>query len=146
MTLALDFGGNDLIVNSITTGVSTPGGAVSGSSTTPLALPKATTLKSNVTATTATSNIATVTNYLLQVTTPSLSTAAAGSQTEVLTLTGLTASDIAFVQLAGGTNTTAGITTSAVATTNTLTVTLFNNSAATALNGTVIFNVWILKA
>lgn len=146
MTLALDFGGNDLIVNSITTGVSTPGGAVTGSSTTPLALPKATTLKSNVTAVTATSNIATVTNYILQVTTPSLSTAAGAAQTEVITLTGLAATDIAFVQLAGGTSTVTDVQISAVCTTNTLTITITNTGPSAALNGTIILNVWILKA
>lgn len=144
MTLALDLGGNDLIVNSITTGVSTSGGAVN--STTPITLPKASTLKSNVTAVTATSNIATVTNYLLQVTTPSLTTAAGSSQTEVITLTGLAATDIAFVQLAGGTSTVTDIQISAVCTTNTCTITLTNTGPSSALNGTIILNVWILKA
>lgn len=145
MTLPLDFGGNDLIVNSITTGISTSGGAVTGTSTTPLALPKATTLKSNVTTVTATSNIATVTNYLLQVTTPSLSTASGSTQTEVLTLTGLAATDIAFCQAAGGTSTVQDYQITAVATTNTLTLTVYNTGAS-SLNGTLIINVWILKA
>lgn len=143
MTLALDFGGNDLVVNTITTGATSPGTAPSGSA--PIALSAGTTLKSNVVATTATGNAATVTNYLLQVTTPSLATAAAGSQAEVLTLAGITASDIAFVQYAGGTNTTRNITLSAVCSTNTVTVTIYNTDAA-ALNGTVIFTVWVLKA
>lgn len=146
MALPFDLGGNDLIVNSITTGVSTTGGAVTASATTPVVIKAATTLKSNVVSKTMTSNIGTVTNYILQCTTPALTTAGAASQTEVITLTGLAATDIAFVQLAGGTNTVMNITLSAVATTNTLTVTIFNNTAATALNGTVIFNVWILKA
>lgn len=146
MTLALDFGGNDLIVNSITTGVSSPGGAVTGTSTVALALPKASTIKSNVTAVTATSNAATVTNYLLQVTTPSLTTAAGASQAEVITLTGLAATDLAFVQLAGGTSTVTDIQISAVCTTNTLTITLTNTGPSAALNGTIILNVWILKA
>lgn len=145
MTLALDLGGNDLIVNSITTGVSTSGGAVTASATTPVVLPKASTLKSNVTAVTATSNIATVTNYLLQVTTPSLSTASGSTQTEVITLTGLAATDIAFLTAAGGTSTVQDYNMTAVCTTNTLTVTLYNTGAS-ALNGTLIFNVWILKA
>lgn len=146
MTLALDLGGNDLIVNSITTGVSTTGGAVAVTATTPIVLPKASTLKSNVTAVTATSNIATVTNYILQVTTPSLSTAAGSSQTEVITLTGLAATDLAFVQLAGGTSTVVDVQISAVCTTNTLTITLSNTGPSAALNGTIILNVWILKA
>lgn len=149
MALAYDLGGNDLIVNSITTGATTAGTAVATgiSATTPVVIAAATTLKSNVVAKTMTSNIGTVTNYILQCTTPSLTTAAAASQTEVITLTGLAATDIAFVQLAGGTNTIHGLEISAVATTNTLTVNLYNNNvAASALNGTVIFNVWILKA
>lgn len=148
MTLAYDLGGNDLIVNSITTGASSPGQAVATgiSATTPIVIGAATTLKSNVTAVTATSNIATVTNYLLQVTTPSLSTAAGAAQTEVITLTGLTATDIAFVQLAGGTSTVTDVQISAVCTTNTLTITLTNTGPSAALNGTVILNVWILKA
>lgn len=148
MTLALDLGGNDLIVNSITTGVSTAGGAVATgiSATTPQVIAKGTTLKSNVTAVTATSNIATVTNYVLQVTTPSLSTAAGSAQTEVLTLTGLAATDIAFVQLAGGTSTVTDIQISAVCTTNTCTITITNTGPSAALNGTIILNVLILKA
>jgi hypothetical protein len=148
MTLAYDLGGNDLIVNSITTGASSPGQAVATgiSATTPIVIGAATTLKSNVTAVTATSNIATVTNYLLQVTTPSLSTAAGAAQTEVITLTGLAATDIAFVQLAGGTSTVTDVQISAVCTTNTLTITLTNTGPSAALNGTVILNVWILKA
>ena len=104
------------------------------------------TIKTGVAATTMTANAATVTSYFLQCTTPALTTAGGASQAEVITLTGLAATDIAFVQLAGGTNTTMNITLSAVATTNTLTVTIFNNTAATAVNGTIIFNVWIMKA
>lgn len=148
MTLAYDLGGNDLIVNSITLGATSAGTAVATgvSATTPLVIAKATTLKSNVTAVTATSNIATVTNYILQVTTPSLTTAAGSAQTEVLTLTGLAATDIAFVQLAGGTSTVTDIQIAAVCTTNTLTITLTNTGPSAALNGTVILNVLILKA
>lgn len=147
MTLPLDLGGNDLIVNSITTGVSTSGGAVATgiSATTPQVIAKATTLKSNVTAVTATSNIATVTNYLLQVTTPSLVTASGATQTEVITLAGLAATDIVFLTAAGGTSTVQDYNMTAVCTTNTLTVTIYNTGAS-ALNGTLIINVWILKA
>lgn len=147
MTLALDLGGNDLIVNSITTGVSTSGGAVATgiSATTPLVIGKATTLKSNVTAVTATSNIATVTNYFLQVTTPSLSTASGSTQTEVLTLAGIAATDLVFVTAAGGTSTVQDYNVTAVCTTNTVTLTIYNTGAS-ALNGTLILNVMILKA
>lgn len=148
MTLAYDLGGNDLIVNSITLGATTAGTAVATgvSATTPTVLAKATTLKSNVTAVTATSNAATVTNYILQITTPSLTTAAAAAQTEVITLTGLASTDIAFVQYAGGTSTVVDFQVGAVCTSNTLTLTITNTGPSAALNGTLIFNVWILKA
>lgn len=148
MTLALDLGGNDLIVNSITTGATTAGTAVATgiSATTPIVVGAATTLKSNVSATTLTSNAATVTNYLLQCTTPALTTAAGASQAEVITLTGLAATDIAFVQPAGGTNTRKNYNLEAVCTTNTLTITIYNTEPTNAINGTLIFNVWIMKA
>lgn len=145
MTLAYDLGGNDLIANTLTLGATTAGTAVTSSTTTPLVLAKATTLKSNVTAVTATSNIATVANYFLQVTTPSLSTASGATQTEVLTLTGLAATDLVFLTAAGGTSTVQDYNMTAVCTTNTLTVTLYNTGAS-AFNGTLIFNVMILKA
>lgn len=162
----LDLGGNDLKVNNLYVGVAYPGQA--GTQLTDLANVVTTdqnqtftgvktfsanpaitvgkTIKSNVQATTATSNAATVTGYVQQITTPSLSTAGGASQAEVITLTGVAATDVAFVSLAGGTNTTKNITLSAVCTTDTITVTIYNNTAATALNGTVIFNLWVLKA
>lgn len=158
-----DMGGNDLIVNSITTGATAGGTAPTSGGTavttntaqtitavkTFSANPVFTvgkTIKSNVAATTLTSNAATVTSYFTQCTTPSLSTAGGASQAEVITLTGVAATDIAFVTLAGGANTTKNLTLSAVCTTDTVTVTIYNNTAATALNGTVIFNLWVLKA
>ncbi len=104
------------------------------------------TIKSGVAATTMTANAATVTSYFLQCTTPSLSTAAGASQAETITLTGVAATDIVFVTKAGGSNTTKLYTLEAVATTNTVTVTIYNIGPSVALNGTVIFNVWIMKA
>ena len=97
------------------------------------------------TATLAT-NAATVTRHAVQVTTESLTTAGGASQALTITLAGITATDVAFVQYAGGTNTTRNITLAAVITANTITVTVYNNTAATALNGTIIFNLWVLKA
>lgn len=153
-----DLGGNDLVVNSIKTGATTAGQAgTAGTATAETitavktfsanpAFTVGNTIKSNVAATTLTSNAATVTGSFLQCTTPSLSTAGGSSQAEVITLVGTAATDIVFVTLAGGANTTKNITLSAVCTTDTITVTIYNNTAATALNGTVIFNLWILKA
>lgn len=166
MAYNYDLGGVDIIVNTISTGASTPGAAgtplpsfanvgttntaqtytgVKTYSANP-AITVGNTIKSNVASATLTSNIATVTSYFVQGTTPSLATAGGASQTEVFTLVGVAAGDIAFVQLAGGSNTTKNITLSAVCTTDTVTVTIYNNTAATALNGTVIFNLMVLKA
>lgn len=148
MSIPFDMGGNDLIVNSVTVGASAPGSSVASgiSATTPTVIAPKTTIKTNVTAVTATSNIATVTNYMLQVTTPALVTASGASQTEVITLTGLTTADIAWVDWAGGTNTIPNFNLLAVCTANTLTITIFNIHGSLPLNGTLILNVWIMKA
>lgn len=105
------------------------------------------TLKANSGTLTLSSNAATATKYANQITTESLSTAGGASQACTITFTSnFAATDLAFVTLAGGTNTTKNITLSAVMTSNTCTVTIYNNTAATALNGTVIFNLWVVKA
>ncbi len=166
MSYNIDMAGTDLIVNTISTGASTPGAAgtamptsantstLSGNQTitgvkTYSANPAITvgnTIKSNVAATTLTSNAATVTSYFVQGTTPALTTAAGSSQAEVITLTGVAATDIAFVTVAGGTNTRKNINLEAVCTTNTITVTIYNSEPTNAINGTVIFNLMVLKA
>lgn len=92
------------------------------------------------------SNAATITTYACKVTTESLTTAAAGSQAFTITLTGAAATDLAFVQRAGGTNTRRSFNYDVVMTTNTATVTVYNVEPTNALNGTLIFNLWILKA
>lgn len=93
------------------------------------------------------SNATTLTKYAGVITTESLTTAAGSSQALTLTLTGVAAGDMAFVQYQGaGTNTRRGIQIGAVTTSNTLTVTLYNIEPTNALNGTVVFNFWILKA
>lgn len=166
MAYAIDLGGTDLHINTLWTGASTPGAA--GTQITDIANAVQTdtvqtitgvktfsanpaftvgnTIKSNVAATTLTSNAATVTSYFLQCTTPSLSTAAGASQAEVITLTGLAATDMAFVVPAGGTNTQTDFNMLSVCTSNTLTVTIYNTAPSSALNGTIVFNVMILKA
>lgn len=160
MAYNYDMGGVDLIVNTLSTGASSAGAASTGAALTTNsaqtltgvktfsanpALTVGNTIKSNVAATTLTSNAATVTSYFLQCTTPSLTTTSGSTQAEVITLTGLTASDIAFVTAAGGTSTVQDYNVTAVCTTNTLTVTIYNTGAS-SLNGTLIFNVMILKA
>lgn len=99
-------------------------------------------------ATTATlsSNAATITRYAAQITTEALTTAAGGSQAFTLTLVGVAATDLAFVQYAGGSNTRINLDWKVACTANTVTVTVYNQEASNALNGTLIFNVLILKA
>lgn len=165
MTFTYDLSGSDLVVKSIATGAD-PGGAgtatpsatnintLDGAQTitgvkTFSANPAFTvgkTIKSNVAATALTSNAATVTSYFVQGTTPALTTAAGASQAEVITLTGVAATDIAFVTSAGGTNTRKNINLEAVCTSNTVTVTIYNSEPTNAINGTIIFNLMILKA
>lgn len=158
MTSNLDLGGNDIICNTISTGATAPGqagsmGAAQAQTFTGVktfsanpAFTVGNTIKSNVAATTLTSNIATVTGSFLQCTTPSLTTAAAASQTEVITLVGTAAADMVFLTKAGGTNTRHNYQIEAVCTTDTVTVTIYNTEPTNALNGTIIFNVWVLKA
>lgn len=92
------------------------------------------------------SNAATITDYATQVTSEALTTAAGASQAFVLTFTGLTTADLAFVQYAGGTNTRRNLKFMAVVTANTVTVTMYNTEPTNAVNGTVIFNVLVVKA
>lgn len=154
----LDLSGSDIIVNNVYQAASTPGSAgtlntaaaqtftgVKTFSANP-AFTVGNTIKSNVAATTFTSNAATGTSYFIQGTTPALTTAAGASQAEVYTLTGVAATDIAFVTVAGGTNTRKNINLEAVCTTNTVTVTIYNSEPTNAVNGTIIFNLMILKA
>lgn len=91
-------------------------------------------------------NAATVTKYLVQVTTEALTTAAGASQACTLTLAGVSATDLALVQLVGGTNTRLHLQTYAACTANTVTVTIANIGPTNAVNGTIIFNVWVMKA
>lgn len=95
---------------------------------------------------TLSSNAATVTKYVVQVTTEALTTAAGASQACTLTLTGVSATDLAFVQLVGGTNTRLHLQVYAACTANTVTVTIANIGPTNAVNGTIIFNVWVVKA
>lgn len=93
---------------------------------------------------TATGNAGTATSQMVKITTPSLATAAGASQAETITLSGVTASNMAQVTFGGGTNTTwGGVTAVAVCTSNTVTITIYNGNAA-ALNGTVILNLMVV--
>ena len=91
-------------------------------------------------------NAATVTKFASVVTSEALTTAAAATETFVITLTGVAAGDLAFVTASGGTNTRKNLTWEAVTTTNTITVKMTNAEPTNAVNGTVKFNLWVLKA
>lgn len=166
MSNNLDLGGNDLIVSSISVGATMPG--QSGTKLSDIAnvvttdqnqtitgvktftgnptFTTGSTLKANAGTSTLVSNAATVTKYASQITTESLTTAAGASQALTLTLTGVAATDVAFVTRAGGTNTRHNFQYDVVCTTNTITVTVFNTEPTNALNGTLIFNLWVFKA
>lgn len=153
-----DWGGLDLIVNTVKTGATKPGQAgtdintgnrtFSGTvtfSANPV-LTAGTTIGSGSATATLASNAATVTTYATVITTESLTTAAGSSQALVITLTGVAAGDLAFVTKAGGTNTRHNYQLEVVNTTNTITVTVYNTEPTNALNGTLKFNLWVVKA
>lgn len=106
-----------------------------------------TTIDLDSTTATGSSHAATVTKYAFVYTTEALTTAAGAAQAEVITLTGLvSAGDLVFVQRTGGTNTRKSFSVEAVTTSNTVTLNINNNEPTNALNGTLILNIWILKA
>lgn len=78
------------------------------------------------------------------ITTSSLNTAGAGSYAITLTNTYIAATSNILVSYNGGTNTTRNITISAVPGSGTATITIYNNTAATALNGTVIIHFFVI--
>jgi hypothetical protein len=80
------------------------------------------------------------------VTTEALTTAGGASQAIVITNTTVAAGDIILIGKQGGTNTVKAYDIEAVATTNTITATIYNNTAATQLNGTIIFSFLVIKA
>lgn len=103
-------------------------------------------IKGDVGTGTCVSNAVTISKMAGVITTESLTTAGGANQALVLTNTLIAAGDIILITLAGGTNTTKNITLQAVATANTGTITVYNNTAATALNGTLIINFLVIKA
>lgn len=78
------------------------------------------------------------------ITTSSLSTAGGGSYAITWTNTLITASSVILLSIMGGTNSTENITLKATAGTGTSTLTIYNNTAATALNGTIFIGYTVL--
>lgn len=87
---------------------------------------------------TESSNAVTISKQAGVITTTALTTA--GGATEVITLTNtlITTASVVKVGWMGGTNTTANFTMSATAANGSSVITIYNNTAATALNGTII--------
>jgi hypothetical protein len=103
-------------------------------------------IKGDVGTGTCVSNAVTINKMAGVITTEALTTAGGASQAIVLTDSVIAVGDIILVTLAAGTNTVKNITLQAVATASTGTITIFNNTAATALNGTLIINFLVIKA
>jgi hypothetical protein len=78
------------------------------------------------------------------ITTSSLTTAGAGSYAITWTNSAILATSTILLTLMGGTNTTKNITLQATAGAGTSTLTIYNNTAATALNGTVLIGYTVL--
>ena len=93
-----------------------------------------------------TTQTATVTKAVGTITTGALTTAAGSSTAVVLTLTGVAAGDPVFITKSGGTNTRTVDDFSVITTTDTITVTLRNIDLISALNGTIKFNYFWMKA
>ena len=141
----VDVSGNlDVTGTTVLTGAVTLTGTATFNSDVAIGTGKTINLDSNTA--TLVSNAATLTKYACVVTTEALTTAAGASQAFTLTLTGVAAGDLAFVQDVGGTNTRVNIKYIAVTTSNTVTVTVYNTEPTNALNGTLKFNLWVLKA
>jgi hypothetical protein len=78
------------------------------------------------------------------ITTSSLTTAGAGSYAITWTNTAITATSNIGLTIQGGTNTTENITFKVIPGSGTAALTIFNNTAATALNGTIFIGYTIL--
>lgn len=78
------------------------------------------------------------------ITTSSLTTAGGASYAITWTNTFIASTNVILLTLMGGTNTTKNITIQATAGSGTSTLTIFNNTAATALNGTILIGYTVL--
>lgn len=90
------------------------------------------------------SNAVTANGVAGQITTSSLTTAGGANYAITWTDSSITATSCILLQLAGGTNTVKNITMQVVAGAGSATLTIYNNTAATALNGTIIINYLVM--
>jgi hypothetical protein len=79
-----------------------------------------------------------------QITTSSLTTAGGSNYAITWTNTSISATSVVLLTIAGGTNTTENVTLKVVRGAGTATMTIYNNTAATALNGTIIINYLVM--
>ena len=77
-------------------------------------------------------------------TTSSLSTAGGGSYAITWTNTSISATSVVLLTIAGGTNTTENVTLKCIPGSGTATLTIYNNTAATALNGTIFISYLVI--
>lgn len=151
MTLTYDLGGNDLVVNTISTGATKPGSAGTNINATPtftglVTYGAVSTTKSNASAVTCSSNAATTTTQYTKITSESLTTAHTASQALVITYTGTATTDFAVATIIGGTNTGGVPVCKTACTSNTVTITIQNAAIATnAFNGTFIIWLQVFK-
>lgn len=77
-------------------------------------------------------------------TTSSLSTAGGASYAITWTNTFISATSVVLLTIAGGTNTTENITLKCAPGAESATLTIYNNTAATALNGTIFISYLVM--
>ena len=90
------------------------------------------------------SNAVTASGNAGVITTSSLTTAGGSSYAITWTNTLITTSSVILLSIMGGTNSTENITLKATAGSGTSTLTIYNNTAATALNGTIFIGYTVL--
>lgn len=90
------------------------------------------------------SNAVTASGNAGVITTSSLTTAGGSSYAITWTNTLITSTSVILLTIMGGTNTTENITLKATAGSGTSTLTIYNNTAATALNGTILIGYTVL--
>lgn len=90
------------------------------------------------------SNAVTASGMAGAITTSSLSTAGGSSYAITWTNTFITATSSVLLTIAGGTNTTENITLKCAPGAGSATLTIYNNTAATALNGTIIISYLVM--
>lgn len=93
---------------------------------------------------TESSNAVTANGVAGALTTSSLTTAGGSSYAITWTNSAITATSVVLLTLAGGTNTTENITLKCVPGASSATLTIYNNTAATALNGTIIMSYLVM--